>query len=73
MRHHNMGNIVIVVLYCSRHVSSNDRLGKRYRETKPVFSIEDDDEDAGRFFYIKYIICKAQKVKVSREININYS
>jgi hypothetical protein len=22
-------------------------MGKRYRETKPVFSIEDDDDDAG--------------------------
>lgn len=28
-----------------RHVSSNDRTGKRYRNTKPVFSIEDDDDD----------------------------
>ncbi|CAB3981482.1 Hypothetical predicted protein [Paramuricea clavata] len=32
-----------------KHVSSNDKMGKRYRETKPVFSIEDDDDDADDF------------------------
>ena len=38
-----------------RHVSSNDKTGKRYRETKPVFSIEDDEEDAG--IIVLYTYC----------------
>lgn len=32
-----------------RHVSSSDRLGKRYRGLPPVFSIDDDHEEGDRF------------------------
>ena len=38
-----------LIFHCNffRHVSSNDKMGKRYRETKFMFSIEDDDDEAG--------------------------
>lgn len=37
-----------------RHVSSADKLGKRYRNMAPVFSI--DEEDGGKFygFYLQH-------------------
>ena len=38
---------MIMLCYFYRHVSSNDKMGKRYRETKFMFSIEDDDDEAG--------------------------
>ena len=55
-------------MFYFRHVSSNDRLGKRYRETKPVFSIEDDDDEAGiKWGILRNIInlrtCEPNKVK----------
>lgn len=28
-----------------RHVSSNDRIGRRYRDVAPVFSIDDDHDN----------------------------
>jgi hypothetical protein len=34
-----------------RHVSSADKLGKRYRNMAPVFSI-DDDHDGGEWLWI---------------------
>ena len=34
----------ILYLYFCRHVSSSDRVGKRYRNMSSVFSIGDDDE-----------------------------
>lgn len=36
-----------------RHVSSADKLGKRYRNMAPVFSI--DEEDGGKFLWILFL------------------
>lgn len=37
-------NCVLISNVVDRHVSSSDRLGKRYRNTASVFSIADDDD-----------------------------
>lgn len=48
-----------------RHVSSNDRIGRRYRDVAPVFSIDDDHDNVASlevrliFFFVtisKYMI-----------------
>lgn len=48
-----------------RHVSSNDRIGRRYRDVAPVFSIDDDHDNVAslevrlNFFFVtisKYMI-----------------
>ena len=38
--------------FVNRHVSDKDRQSKLYRNVQPVFSIDDDDEDGGRYLIV---------------------
>ena len=46
----NPGHMPGVVGY--RHVSSTDRMGKRYRNMESVFTIGDDDGDDGKILFL---------------------
>jgi hypothetical protein len=37
-------------------------MGKRYRETKPVFSIEDDDDEAGIWLFFMCLYNLVEKL-----------
>lgn len=56
-----------------RHVSSNDKIGKRYRNVAPVFSIDDDQDNVAsevsytkQFFMISYFYLKCMQVFIKK-------
>lgn len=47
-----------------RHVSSSDRIGRRYRDVAPVFSIDDDHDNVASFEVSLVVLVKLGLVSI---------
>ena len=43
----SFSDLWVIIVYFYRHVSSEDRVGKRYRNMASVFTIGDEEEPGG--------------------------
>lgn len=49
-----------------RHVSSSDKIGKRYRDVAPVFSIDDDHDNVANVEVRTQIFCNFEGIQLKR-------